>query len=226
MLGKAGWAFSLDEGTLAFRLPHETLQLAVQVLGTESTAEHTWLWAWGNTESVIPTHLLSSTEQLRAIGQTEPVPEFNVAQVPLGTGIDGSRIAAIATGVCRAACYFRVAYPNGILYMLIKDARYKRSVRHPLQRIARVFPLFAREIAISQQHEAYLHYLSFYRLVVQQDGHCIYAYPAQPIGGAPARETQTATAEQLDPLQLKATQPQCLIADVDATGQVIIRPLR
>lgn len=220
MLGKSGWSFSLDEGILAFRLPHETLQLSVQLLGSESTAAQTWLWSWANTDSVIPAPLLAAADQLRSLGQTDQIPEFTTEVLSLSPDVNGSRIAAIATGVARAACYFRVAYPGGVLYMLIKDARYKRSVRHPLQRIARIFPLFAPEIRVKKQREAYLHYLTFYRLVIRQEENRIFACSA-PLSAEPT----AVPAESFDPLQLNAAQPNCLVADIDEAGQVNILPL-
>ncbi|NJM40525.1 MAG: hypothetical protein HC853_07035 [Anaerolineae bacterium] len=114
MLGKARWSFALEEGVLAFAQPHqELLQLNVQLLGTESAETHTWLWAWANQDSEIPKRLLKSAQDLRAFGEREGLPDFYTPQLPLSSKINGGRMAAIACGVARAACFFRVATPAG-----------------------------------------------------------------------------------------------------------------
>jgi hypothetical protein len=170
MLGKARWSFALEEGVLAFAQPHQALlQLNVQLLGTESAETHTWLWAWANQDSEIPKHLLKSAQDLRAFGEREDVPEFYTPQLPLSAGINGGRMAAIACGVARAACFFRVGYPGGLLFMLIKDARYKRAVMHPLRRIAQAFPRFVAQNEVADQRAAFIHYLNFYRLKVEEE---------------------------------------------------------
>ena len=169
MLGKARWSFALDEGVLAFRLPHqEPLQLNVQLLGTESADDHSWMWAWNNTTSAIHLRLLKAAQDLRAFGEREDVPELCTPLLTLSSTINGGRIAAVACGVARAACFFRVAYPGGVLFMLIKDARYKRSVLHPLKRIAQVFPRFVAQHAVVDQRFAFISYLKFYRLKVEE----------------------------------------------------------
>jgi hypothetical protein len=170
MLGKARWSFALDEGVLAFVQPHqEPLQLSVQLLGTESAETHTWLWAWANPGSGIPTRLLRSAQDLRAFGEREGVPELHTPQLPLSAQINGGRMAAIACGVARAACFFRVGYPGGLLFMLIKDAAYKRSVMHPLRRIAQVFPRFVAQNEVTDARAAFISYLQFYRLKVEEE---------------------------------------------------------
>ena len=221
MLGKSGWAFSLDEGTLAFRLPHETLTLAVQLLGTESADDHTWLWVWGNTNSHIPARVMASAQELRLLGQTQAIDELSAPQFSLSPTTHSLHIAAVASGICRAACYFRVAYPDGILYMLIKDARYKRSVRRPLQRIVHLFPLFIRESAITNQRDAYLHYLSFYRLSVTQQDQRVTACQSNLSAGHSLVST-----EDKDPLNIDVQQERRLQADFDLTGRLIVGSLQ
>lgn len=175
MLGKSGWAFDLNSGVLAFRRPHEEdLQLNVQVLGTESEDSHTWLWGWAN-PSGIPETLLRSANELKALGATANVPELVTAELPITPRMTPQRIAMVACGVQRAACFFRASYPRGALYLLIKDPRYKRSITRPIPRIARVFPMFLSDYAVADQRTALISYLRFYRLDVQEENRRIVA---------------------------------------------------
>jgi len=231
MLGKARWSFALEQGTLAFSQPHEMLQLSVQLLGTESQDSNTWLWAWANQESGIPTKSLEAVQQLRSIGQTQQVPELMQSELALTEEINGGRLAAIATGICRAACYFRVAYPGGVLYMLIKDAQYKRSVRHPLQRIAKLFPAFAKErdALLLNQRTAYLSYLSFYRLSVSMDRAIDEEGPSTITAILPARITDAAdpssiaanAQDRFTAIPMINADSSQLIAQFDAAHQLV-----
>jgi hypothetical protein len=217
MLGKARWSFALDEGVLAFTQPHqELLQLNVQVLGTESAETHTWLWAWANTESGIPLRLLKSAQDLRAFGDREGVPELHTPQLPLSSEVNGGRLAAIACGVARAACFFRVAYPGGLLFMLIKDAKYKRSVMHPLRRIAQVFPRFVAHNEVSDQRAAFIHYLNFYRLKVEEEPKRVTAV----LGFRPQAAATVPFNPNLPPVLLAHTNEK-LVAEFDNQNQLI-----
>jgi hypothetical protein len=176
MLGKSGWAFDLNSGVLAFRRPHEEdLQLNVQVIGTESEDSNTWLWAWANMQSHIPDTLLRSALELKALGEAEGIAELTAGELPITPQVNPYRLMLAASGVSRAGCYFSARYPRGALYLLIKDARYKRSVTRPIPRILRVFPMFLSDISIDDQRAAFVHYLHFYRLNVMENGRFVHA---------------------------------------------------
>lgn len=175
MLGNHAWSFALDEGILTFKLPHELLQLSVQAVGTESTDHRTWLWSWANAASGISPKVLGCAQQVRAHGQGHAIPELIDAEQPLSAFVNGPVLASLAVGLCRAAFYFDVAYAGGVLYVLCKDPRYKRSVTKPLQRIHKVFPLLLRALPVANARAAYQSYLRFYRLHVQVDGNTLIA---------------------------------------------------
>jgi hypothetical protein len=170
MLGKAGWSFDLANGVLAFRRPHdEPLQLNAQTLGTESDESNTWLWAWANKASGIPVALLMASLEIKTLGEKERIAELMTPELFLSPKVNGQRLAAIASGVCRAGCYFRAPYPKGALYLLIKDPRFKRPVSRPIQRIARAFPMFLSDNSVSNQREAFVSYAKFYKLDITDE---------------------------------------------------------
>ncbi len=217
MLGKARWSFALDEGVLAFVQPHqEPLQLSVQLLGTESAEAHTWLWAWANPDSGIPMRLLKSAQDLRALGEREGVPELHTPQLPLSAQINGGRMAAIACGAARAACFFRVGYPGGLLFMLIKDAAYKRSVMHPLRRIAQVFPRFVVQNEVSDARAAFISYLQFYRLKVEEEPNRVTAV----LGFRPQASAPVPFNPALPPVLLTHTNEK-LVAEFDDANRLV-----
>jgi hypothetical protein len=194
MLGKAGWAFDLNSGVLAFRRPHEApLQLAVQAIGTESEDTGTWLWSWAN-ESALPPSLVASALQLKRLGEVEGIPEFTTSELKIAPTVNPGRISLVASGVLRASAYFRAPYPRGALYLLIKDPKYKRSVTQPVQRVVKAFPLFLARYFVADQRAAFMHYLRFYRLHVREDGRAVRASSA-PAEGLAGRRAQRLVAE-------------------------------
>jgi hypothetical protein len=169
MVGKAGWGFDIQTGVLAFRRPHEEpLQLNAQILGSESDDAHTWLWAWANPTNGYKREFLASAESLRQMGEREGIAAFTEAEQPMTAGINGARLAAIASGELRAGCYFRAPYPRGSLYLLIRDPRFKRPVTQPIPRILKAFPMFLSDYPVRDVRSALLHYLAFYRLDVSE----------------------------------------------------------
>ena len=222
VLRQARWSFSLDEGVLALQLPHEVLQLTVQILGTESAVDRTWLWAWANAGSGIQPYLLKSAEQLRHLGIEAGIVELHTPDLPVSAHVNVVTLNAIASGVCRAGCSFTVPYPGGVLSMLIKDTRYKRSIMHPLPRIARVFPLLLQQQPVSNHREAYINYLKFYRLKIEEQGGQVTAV----MGFRPRAASAVPANGVLDmmtsaPVLLEPYTNQKLVAEFDAHDQLL-----
>jgi hypothetical protein len=169
MLGKLGWGLDLSTGVIAFRRPHEEpLQLSFQVLGTESEDSDTFLWGWANSAQGFSNELLLTSLELKVQGERLGVTEFTTPELPLSRVVNGARISAVASGLCRAGCYVRAAYPRGALFLLIRDPRFKRPVSQPIQRILRAFPMFLSDNTVADHRSALLPYLQFYRLEITE----------------------------------------------------------
>src|SRR5262245_62052220 len=97
------WSIDLASGLLSFG---DGCRWQVQLLGTESEANSTWLWSWANKDSNIPADLLRSAMFLRGMGDLLRLPELTEAQLPLDE-LDGHFLGILASGVCQAAGYFR-----------------------------------------------------------------------------------------------------------------------
>jgi hypothetical protein len=179
MYGKTGWGFDLNTGVLAFRRPHEApLQLAVEVLGTESEDTNSWLWSWAN--HGVPPTLTVSALQLKQLGETQGILEFSNAEQDIAPKVNPQRIGLVAVGVLRASCFFRAPYPRGAMYLLIKDPKYKRSVTRPVRRVVRAFPMFLSRHFVADQRAAFMNYLQFYRLSVTEAGNRVIAAGVTP----------------------------------------------
>ena len=119
LFGAADWRFDLSSGLLTLG----EYRWHVQLLGTEADEGQTWLWAWANEQSGIPTALLGSALTLRMLGEAQNIPELAEAEVLLGE-VNGHVLAIIASGVCRADAYYRCPYEGGAAYLLIRDENF------------------------------------------------------------------------------------------------------
>ncbi len=99
-LDERSWAVDLETGSVTFG---DDLTYPVQLLGTESHLNDTWLWAWAN-PSELPTPLLEAAQQLREYGQQQKISELTTNTFKLEVA-DGHRLAMLATGLVRKTCY-------------------------------------------------------------------------------------------------------------------------
>src|SRR5215218_4674315 len=79
LLGEHRWDFDMDAGTVVFsrqesggmlgrlvsRTPNVLATCPVQLIGSESQRDDTWLWAWANAQSEIPPDLTRGVERIR-----------------------------------------------------------------------------------------------------------------------------------------------------------------
>ncbi len=166
IVGDDDWNVDLTHGQISFG---DRYCWHVQLLGTESESSGTWLWAWANTESNIPTHLLVASLALKAYGELHGHAELTTPQVPLAH-VDGHTLALLASGVCEADAYYRCPYEGGAAFVLIKDENFPRCTEPPLARIASVFPQAIASLDIPDHRLAFTCYLEYYRLAFEEKG--------------------------------------------------------
>ncbi len=124
----------LDEGKIRF----DGIELPFQVLGTESDNTLTWLWAWADEQTEIPTRLIAASLKLRTWGSVEGISEFTTPSVDINKA-DGFLISLIASAVCKASCYYRDVYEGGSLFILLYDKMIDDQPPFDLARLSRQF---------------------------------------------------------------------------------------
>jgi len=115
LLGERGWRLDLAEGVAHFG---DDLHFPVQLLGSAAEDSASWLWAWANTASNLPEHLLVAANALRERGERDGPTELATASLPLED--DGHMIALLAAALS-ARCYYRGPYRGGALFFLVDD---------------------------------------------------------------------------------------------------------
>lgn len=111
LIGERGWELDLTSGTVTFG---DDLRYGVQLLGTESHDDGSWLWAWANEASNLPPALLHLCGWLREYGHRHQIAELTEPTFSLERA-DGHRLALLASGLT-GRCYYRGPYPGGALF--------------------------------------------------------------------------------------------------------------
>ncbi len=169
LIEQLNWRLSPSAGTLEFS---NQFDWNIHIIVSESFLSDTWLWAWANTESNIPDHLLHASLALKAYGVKHGIPELTTPELPLSQ-IDGHTLALLASGICDADAYYRCPYEGGALYVLIMDDDFPECPDPPLQRIATVFPQAIASLDIPDHEEALCGYLDDYDLEHEHAGNQI-----------------------------------------------------
>jgi len=117
LIGKRGWELDLTSGTVMFG---DDLRYQIQLLGTESHDDGSWLWAWANEASDFPPAVLQLCGWLREYGRGHGVAELTEPTFPLQRA-DGHRLALVASGLT-GRCYFRGPYSGGAVFFHLDDA--------------------------------------------------------------------------------------------------------
>jgi hypothetical protein len=118
IVGEGGWHVDLKEGRLSFE---SGVSFAIQVLGSQSGYDNTWLWAWANDMLDVESELLQASLTLRKYGHAHNVVEFITDKFPI-TAYDGHYLSIVATGLCGSSCYYRTPYKGGAGFVLIPNA--------------------------------------------------------------------------------------------------------
>jgi hypothetical protein len=92
----------------------------IQLLGSESEFEETWLWAWANEQSNLPAESLEACARIREFGQEHGISELTEPSFAL-TVASGHVLAMLSTGLIGNCCYYRGPYEGGALFFLVLD---------------------------------------------------------------------------------------------------------
>ena len=117
LLGPHRWNFDMGAGTLDFG---EGRVCRAEIIGSESRASGTFLWAWANEQSNIPPELTKSVEELRTFGERRGIEELRTPMLSVdGKEITGHKLAMIASGLCNGEAYYAGNYEGGTAYFLL-----------------------------------------------------------------------------------------------------------
>jgi hypothetical protein len=123
VLGEHNWSFGMATGTLTFvsEKQEPLASCPVQILGSKSEYSNTWLWAWANEASGIPTALLRWAETIKRQARAESRPLFlSGEEILLRRERFDAELAIICTGALGLFTYYACSYEGGCMFTAIE----------------------------------------------------------------------------------------------------------
>ncbi|TPN88077.1 hypothetical protein FHK87_07155 [Aquimarina algicola] len=154
VIGSEPWQFDMGTGSISFG---ENLSFSVQIIGSLSFNDNSWMWGWANTKSGIPEHLLQKSNALKKLGEEKQIKELIEAHYSVDPNFE-HKIGMIACGVFNANSYYCANYGQGTLVVIIDDKSIPKINMDNIERVMTSFPEFITTMDINHK-SAFKNYL-------------------------------------------------------------------
>ncbi|QXP71106.1 hypothetical protein H0I29_03150 [Polaribacter sp. R2A056_3_33] len=92
----------------------------IQVIGTYSENEKSWLWAWGNTQGGIPEKFLQTSLVVKAIGEAYKIEDMITPKKEFSSD-PGAYFSTIASSMGQESCFVPLVFKGLTVYVTIKS---------------------------------------------------------------------------------------------------------
>ncbi|MEN7551645.1 DUF6882 domain-containing protein [Rapidithrix thailandica] len=168
VIGENHWQFDMNAGCISFG---QELVFPVQVIGSLSFGDNSWMWGWANTQSGIPENLLEQSNALKALGEKLNIQELTEAHFAVGDNFE-HKIGMIASGLFGASSYYLANYGKGTLVVTIQSDQIPDVNYNYPEKIFTTFPQLIGSIDINHR-EAFKNYLIDRGFQLKTDAHSI-----------------------------------------------------
>ncbi|WP_254884014.1 DUF6882 domain-containing protein [Aquimarina sp. TRL1] len=153
LTGGSAWNIDMNTASISFG----SLSYPIQVIGSLSFNDYSWMWGWANTKSGIPQHLLTNALQLQRFGEQHQVEEFTKGHFYAEEGFEHT-MGLIASGLSNANAYFCANYGQGTMVVTIQSPDIPPVDTNSLEKMITVFPQLISAMDIHHKN-ALLHYM-------------------------------------------------------------------
>lgn len=108
------WTCDMLQGTVTYG----DLEFKMQVLGTYSHNEKSWLWAWANKQSGIPEQYLEASLQMKALGERHEIEDLLTSKIETEQD-PGHYFSFVASGINGSSCYAPLPFKGLTVYVLL-----------------------------------------------------------------------------------------------------------
>ena len=151
IIGDNNWNIDVDKGTISFG--HD-LEFPMQILGTYSHSSETWLWAWANEGSNLPSELLQQADALKKYGEENNL-DFLTTDQFKAEATDSHAIGIIASGMFNSSAYYCGDFGDGIIAVTIDSEKIDSFEFNEQLRILSVFPNLISIFIVDHQKALY-----------------------------------------------------------------------
>ena len=100
----------------------------IQVIGTYSENEKSWLWAWGNTQGGIPEKFLQTSLVVKAIGEAYKIEDMITPKKEFSSD-PGAYFSTIASSMGQESCFVPLVFKGLTVYVTIKSEELDSKAR-------------------------------------------------------------------------------------------------
>ena len=129
LIGDKPWNADMVEGTLTFG---GELVFPVQILGTVSHVDNTWLWIWANENAEYSDEIIKQANNLKQYGDLNSIHELSVPSFDVQEN-DWHKIGTIAAGLYDCSFYYVGNYGRGSAIFTIDSAEINKNMKNPLE---------------------------------------------------------------------------------------------
>ena len=126
LIGDRPWNVDIGRGEITFG---SDLSFPIQVLGTCSDQDNSWLWAWANQQSGLPAAVLAASLRIKDVGSQRGIGEFVEPKFMLDR-ITDHMLAMLCGALLDRTCYYRAPYQGGAVFLLLENL--PASIRAPV----------------------------------------------------------------------------------------------
>ena len=147
------WNINLNTGTLSFG----NLDFPIEVIGSLSFNDYSWMWGWANSKSGIPENLLGASLILKEIGEKKQIEEFTEGHFSAEEGFE-HKMGLVTCGMLNADAYFCANYGQGTMVLTLKSDKIPRIASNELEKVLTTFPQVIAGLDLNHK-EAFKNYL-------------------------------------------------------------------
>lgn len=117
MVEGLGWSCDMLEGKLTYG---DDKVFDIQIIGSYSVNEKSWLWAWANTQSGIPEKFLQTALAMKSIGEAYQIEDLMMAKKEMDSD-PGVYFSTIASAMLKQSCYVPLTYKGLVVYVTVNS---------------------------------------------------------------------------------------------------------
>jgi len=135
VIGSNAWELDMGKGKIIFG----SLEFPIQIIGSLSFNNNSWMWGWANTQSGMPENLLIQSNELKAIGEKKSIKELTDGHFNVEEGFE-HKIGMMACGLFNSKSYYCANYGQGTLVVTIDDNKIPEIDKNRLEKVMTSFP--------------------------------------------------------------------------------------
>ncbi|MDY8134508.1 DUF6882 domain-containing protein [Aquimarina sp. 2201CG5-10] len=154
VIGSNSWQFDMNSGTISFG---SELSFPVQVIGSLSFNDSSWMWGWANAQSNIPDSLLVQSKKIKELGERKGIDTLSEGHISVEEGFE-HQIGMIACALFNANSYYCANYGQGTLVVTIESDQIPSINLNSVEKILTHFPQLIGGVEVDHK-EAFKNYL-------------------------------------------------------------------